>query len=369
MIQSVIKSELARNSPEKLPDIYYIILDGYGRADMLKTVYGYDNSPFIKSLQDLGFVVIQDSRSNYPATPLSLNSSLNMQYLDTMEDAMGDTSAWWPIIETLQHNQVRAFLEDRGYRTIFTATNFDYTNIKDGDEYLKPFPVMLNNFEGGFVRFTSLSLLESIDQYIAYPSYSTHRQIIQANFIFLPEIASTPGPKFVFAHIIAPHYPFVFDEHGNAIDPDHPFTLNDKMRLIMDDPTYKQSYIAELQYINSEVIATIHSILENSSTQPVIILQADHGPGLYLNTGAVADTCLYERYSILNAYYLPGTDSSSIPDAISPVNTFRFIFNTYFSSEFSLLPNRSYFSHSNHFYSFQDVTDEIESTCRESTIP
>src|SRR5690606_37053064 len=36
------------------PDIYYIILDAYGRQDSLQTL-GYDNSTFIGELEDLGF--------------------------------------------------------------------------------------------------------------------------------------------------------------------------------------------------------------------------------------------------------------------------------------------------------------------------
>ena len=64
-----------------LPDIYYIILDGYARADVLDSVYGYDNSEFIFWLEQHGFQVARGSRSNYSQTYLSLASSLNMTYL------------------------------------------------------------------------------------------------------------------------------------------------------------------------------------------------------------------------------------------------------------------------------------------------
>ena len=30
------------------PDIYYIILDAYGRADVLEEMFGYDNTPFLQ---------------------------------------------------------------------------------------------------------------------------------------------------------------------------------------------------------------------------------------------------------------------------------------------------------------------------------
>ncbi len=369
LVDPVIASEVAAPAPGEKPDIYYIILDGYGRADMLESIYGYDNSAFIQALQDLGFVVPGSSRANYPRTVLSLGSSLNMQYLETTASVMGDSPVWWPLEEALYHSQVRAFLEDKGYRTIFLASGFDFTDIRDGDEYVKPFPIMLNNFEGGYVRFTSLSILGDLNHLVSYPSYATQRQTIQASFAALPQVALEAGPKFVFAHITAPHPPFVFDEAGNPVNPNYPYTLADKMRLIMDVPTYKQSYIAEVRYLNSQVIKTVDAILANSSTPPVIIIQGDHGPGLYLDNQSAANTCLYERFSILNAYYLPGKQSVPIPDSITPVNTFRLVFNEYFSTHFAPLADKSYFESLARFYTFQDVTDQIEPACTQQNPP
>jgi Sulfatase len=369
LVDPVIESEVDADASGEKPDIYYIILDGYGRADMLEDIYGYDNSAFIQALQGLGFVVPGSSRANYPRTVLSLGSSLNMQYLDTTASVMDDSPVWWPMEEALYHSQVRDFLEDKGYRTIFLASGFDFTDVRDGDEYVKPFPIMLNNFEGGYVRFTSLSILGDLNHLVSYPSYATQRQTIQASFAALPQVALEAGPKFVFAHITAPHPPFVFDEAGDPVDPDYPYTLADKMRLIMDVPTYKQSYTAEVRYLNSQVLKTVSAILANSPTPPVIILQGDHGPGLYLDNQSAANTCLYERFSILNAYYLPGKQSVPIPASITPVNTFRLVFNEYFSTRFAQLADKSYFESLARFYTFEDITDQIESACAQQNQP
>jgi hypothetical protein len=84
------------SSQEATPDIYYIILDGYGRADMLQALYGFDNSMFVNALEQRGFVVASESQSNYHRTLLSLSSSLNMQYLDRMSSVMRDSNLWWP---------------------------------------------------------------------------------------------------------------------------------------------------------------------------------------------------------------------------------------------------------------------------------
>jgi hypothetical protein len=368
LVEPLAASQAEKGSLSEPPDIYYIILDGYGRADMLEQIYGFDNSGFIDELKALGFAVTTGSRANYPQTVLSLGSSLNMQYLDKMAEKMGSSNVWGPAKDILAHSQTRQFLEARGYRTIFIASGFDYTDIRDGNKYFKPFPLMLNNFDSGYLRFTNLAMLGNMGGLIPYPSYSTLRRTIQANFEALPLAAMEAGPKFVFAHITAPHPPFVFDASGDPVNPPAPFTMVDKMREIMEPPEYKASYVAEMKYINRRTLEMLKTILKNSSKPPVIILQGDHGPGLYLSETA-ASSCLYERYSILNAYYVPGIDPASIPQDITPVNSFRWVFNDTFSTNFPLLPDRSYFASFTHFYDFQDVSEDIQPVCRQGNQP
>jgi hypothetical protein len=47
------------------PDIYYIIVDGYARADVLREYYEFDNSEFLNGLEKRGFTVNDSSRANY----------------------------------------------------------------------------------------------------------------------------------------------------------------------------------------------------------------------------------------------------------------------------------------------------------------
>ena len=161
------------SSLKATPDIYYIILDGYGRADMLQAVHGFNNSVFVDALEQRGFIVPSRSQANYPRTLLSLSSSLNMQYLETMSSVMGDSYLWWPIMDTVQQSEVRKVLQNWGYKTVFFASEWDYTDIRDGDFYEAPYPVMLKNFYNPFLNFTNLSILRSIDRFgVAYPSYA-----------------------------------------------------------------------------------------------------------------------------------------------------------------------------------------------------
>lgn len=349
------------------PDIYYIILDAYGRADMLQTVLGFDNSAFVNALGQRGFIVATQSQTNYPKTLLSLSSSLNMQYLETMSSVMGDSYLWWPIIDDIRQSEVRIILQNWGYKTVFFATDWDFTDIHNGDFYETPYPVMLKNFDNQLLNFTNLSIFRGIDRFgVAYPSYATHRQIILYDFKRLPEVASIPGPKFVFAHIIAPHPPFVFDQTGNSVNPSVPYSLMD---IEGENPLESQrGYIDQLIFVNQEILKAIDGIIANSKTPPIIILQGDHGSGIFYDASSIEKSCLYERFSILNAYYLPGVDPDSVPMDLSPVNSFRFIFNAYFQTDLPLLPNRQYFSTNANFYKFTDVTSQTQAVCKMNSV-
>jgi len=69
---------------------------------------------------------------------------------------------------------------------------------------------------------------------------------------------------------------------------------------------------------------------------------------------------LREKVSILNAYYLPGADTQAVYPSISPVNSFRVVFNLYFGTNLSPLTDRT-FAHENdrHPYTWFEVTSRV----------
>jgi hypothetical protein len=164
-------------------------------------------------------------------------------------------------------------------------------------------------------------------------------------------------PKFVFAHIVAPHPAFVFDENG-PINEDQPYTL--EFNGTKED--YMKGYVGQLVFLNKRLEETIDAMLESSLTPPIIILQGDHGPGAILGK-TKEETCLKERNSILNAYYLPGLQNNPVYETISPVNTFRTVFNEYFGTQFDILDDRTFFSSTDAAFEFFDVTDESGQAC------
>ena len=104
---------------ERSPDVYFLIVDGYARQDTLHSVFEMDNAPFLGFLQEHGFFVASDARSNYAQTGLSVSSTLNLNYVDALVPGLTDDSggreALWQLI---QHSEVRRQLESLGYVTV-----------------------------------------------------------------------------------------------------------------------------------------------------------------------------------------------------------------------------------------------------------
>ena len=91
-----------------------------------------------------------------------------------------------------------------------------------------------------------------------------------------------------------------------------------------------------------------------------MILQSDHGPSSITGWDDPSRELLNERMNILNAYYLPGDGQKVLYPSITPVNSFRLIFNQYFGAKFQRHEDKSYFSTKVKPYGFIDVTDRLK---------
>ena len=107
------------------PDIYYIILDGYARSDVMSKLFGFDNEPFLKRLEQKGFYVARRSTANYCQTPLSLSSSLNAVYLNDLIPA--DSHDKEQLNRWTGDGSIVQTLRGLGYRFVTFATGFDET--------------------------------------------------------------------------------------------------------------------------------------------------------------------------------------------------------------------------------------------------
>ncbi|HEX9090761.1 MAG TPA: hypothetical protein VF831_04695, partial [Anaerolineales bacterium] len=232
-----------------LPDVYYIILDGYARADVLQELYSYDNSGFIQSLEDTGFYVASQSQSNYMQTALSLASSLNMEYLSGLPTAVPDRGQ---LIGMIQNSVVRGYFKQLGYKIVAFSTGYQATDLSGADYYFSSPDLGRSHDLEALLLINSVAnpLIEQGWISVPISRYSTEQVRIDYTFSTLADrVPSIDGPKLVFAHIIAPHPPFVFDQRG-PVTPDEFYILADGDRFSGGAEAYKREYTDQLIYIN-----------------------------------------------------------------------------------------------------------------------
>jgi len=325
------------NNTSELRDIYYIILDTYASSSTLKEIYNYDNSELTNYLSERGFYIASESRSNYPATHLSLASSLNMEYINFIRH----TSECYRMIS---NNKVIKFLKSKGYKFINFCSRYGIT-YRNRYADLNIYSSRTDEFLDVLSQSTMLRPFEM------YLFKEDKRKQVMCTFSKLADINKIKGPKFIFAHIVCPHYPYVFGANGEAVN-----------ESILPP---KENYLNQLIFVNKKVEVLVDKILANTYISPIIILQADHGPDSTFEIPFSESwkhpnkTNLKEKMRIFNAYYLPAGGSNLLYDSITPVNTFRLIFNFYFGTDYELLADRSYFSLFKDPLMLNDVTDIV----------
>jgi hypothetical protein len=325
-----IESANLTDSPKttELPNIFYIVLDSYSREDIIKKFMGYDNSEMLSYLTQKGFYVAGKSMSNYEFTELSLASSLNLDYIQQLlGDNDGKTYNKLMIVQLLKDSFVVRFLREYGYKFVAFDSGISETQMKNADIFMAS-----GHFTSDFItRLLESTLFITIQQ-----RYNPLANFIRKGILYsldhVQDIAEWEGPVFVFAHNMILHPPFLFGKNGEELSPE---SLVMEAIMAYNPELYSNALI----FLNKKIKKMVNDILSNSKRKTIIILQADHG--VYVDEKAKKTK---ERLSILNAYYLPDGADKHLYQEISPVNTFRVIFNHYFGTNYKILKDESYHS-------------------------
>jgi hypothetical protein len=344
------------------PDIYYIIPDRYAGEQTLRDVYGYDNGPFLRELEERGFAVAHDSWANYFKTAPSVVGTFSMEYLDREAYAQTTPQTFGPIHAALQNRLAApAALKSIGYEYVLVA-NWWEPSSKNADADVIDRYTQFSQFSTILASTSMLLALspeaaatstDSDPEAISYPELA--RRHILHGFAAIERAAERDGPTFVFAHLTIPHSPYVFNPDGSV-------PTADQQRERSDN----EEYVAQLEYANIRLLEVIDTILEGVETgepEPIIILAADEGPwppGFRADQEGfqwleASDEDIAWKFGILNTYRMPGVDLEALGfyDRISPVNTFRILFNAYFGTDLELLPDVTYLSPDyDHMYDF-----------------
>jgi hypothetical protein len=334
-------------------DIYFLVFDRYGSADAIQRRFGITDNDLYGWLEEHGFQVPPDSHANYRATDFSLAATLNMRFLDDLTRRVGRISDdRTPAREMIREHEVGRFLKSQGYRYYQIGAWYDPTrSIAIADENLVP--GVASEFETVLNDTTILPAIDRVRGVVsAEPTdRDRHREGTLFGFRQLRRVATAPGPKFVFAHILLPHDPYVFRADGSPRSKEEAAGLPER-----------QLYADHLAYLNPQIKEIVgHLLAGPEETRPIVIIEGDEGPLMCRGEDCVTNTQGYLRIRLGNlvAMYLPGIDYR-LPETFSSVNTFRVVFREYFGADLDPLPDHSYtWPDNDHLYDFRDVTSLI----------
>ncbi|MFN8425831.1 MAG: sulfatase-like hydrolase/transferase [Anaerolineales bacterium] len=269
----------------------------------------------------------QCAQSNYPVTKLSVTSTFYADY--HREDTL------FPLYSSL----VVETLRSQGYRvvTFENRSNGHFSFAEDVRLSRNQLLAGKVDLTGGLSEF-EFELLETSLARLAFdipaliPGFDLAQQRetqfyehYQQTYFILNELKRLPeeiqGPKLVFAHFLVPHPPFIFT-------PDGKFYWNENE---------VDGYLSNVEFIDSQITGVVQEIIAKSKIPPVIILMGDHGP-----SGVPSKDNPQLRMSILNAYYVNDAAKKDLYPTITPVNSFRVVFNNYFGTDYPLLDDIAY---------------------------
>jgi hypothetical protein len=323
--------------PRQGPDIYVILLDGYARADVLNDQFNFDNTPFLGALEERGFEVAAASHSNYLLTQLTITSFFEMELLH-------EVAALKPLIDTglpdqplarrvLNDNPTFEYLRARGYAIAALAASYEAVTLRQADVLMDA--PQVNEFEWHLLASTFV--LDLVDWIAPDLIADQQRALIDSAFEHATQVAEdhTLGPRFLFAHVLAPRSPLVYGAHGEALDLRVLRRTNDTAAGAgLTQQEFAERMVGQTQYVNGRTLELIDAILVASPDPPVIIVLSDHGSrSRTFNPSTPSDDELRERFATLFAAYTPGR-TGVFPSDVAPAEVLGRLFEAYFGEPF-----------------------------------
>ena len=310
----------------RLPDVYFVILDGYTRDDVLDEVYGFDNQPFLAELEQRGFYVARDSYANYPATYLSLAATLNERYL-TPELAAG--RPYEEYVDMIQRAEVPEAFKRLGYRYVLVRSVWEGTARSP----------LADELRGLGAAFGSELAASVVGRSLVGPLVP-EGTVADSHLAAFDALDTMPGedvPTFTVAHVIVPHPPYVLDHEGNVV------SEVTALRGSWAGDENRRGYLEQLRFANDRLLEVVDGILARSTTPPIIVVQGDHG--VFGASFEVDEDrrAAAARLAILNAMLVPDDMRTSLYPSISPVNAFRVILSRLTGQDPALLDDRSFY--------------------------
>lgn len=333
----IIKSNLRPCTTCEKPDVYFIVADEYADSASLNELMHFNNADFQRALRGRGFQLVNGSCGNYNFTPFAMASLFKMDYLQGIIGSNSNRNDINICQAAINQNSVVAFFKENGYE----IKNYSMFTVDDQPAQVKQkYLVMGKDLitsqtllqrlqrDLGYHLVTTLNIQSEVDRFAFYTKRGNEKL---ASLLQAETRRKSNKPRFVYTHLLMPHYPYYFDRNG-AQRPLSFFSSGQEGN--------REAYIEYLQYANKVFLHLIDDILEHSSRPPIIVFMGDHG---FREYNVTVKTGPKYNFMNLNAVFLPNRNYAPFYNGISGVNQFRALFNSSFGQHLPMLKDSTAF--------------------------
>ena len=237
------------------PPVYLMLMDGYPRDDSLAEL-GIDNSTFIGQLEARGFDHYPEATSAHEWTIRTLQAMVAGSP-DGIPDESGTTS---------EKQRIRSDLQLPGaYLTVDPPVS--HVTMRGGMHVSAGGP---NDFEIGLV---GASMIGAVAPEWAATIVGSG---LRTHFERSLELVATSRSRRVFAHVMAPHPPFIYADGLADCWPQCALFEANADALGMSTREWGEQMAGHLPAVNERILTTVDELLA-ADPDTVIVLFSDHG--------------------------------------------------------------------------------------------
>jgi hypothetical protein len=317
------------------PNVYLLLLDGYPRSDTLAAVFDHDNRPFERELQQRGFRVAAESRSNYAHSWVSLATLLQGDHIEDIPGLDPPPTApndqFRALMVAINEGRMLQVFRDHGYSIAAIPPPHQSLGLSTADDYRNS--EHLTDFEYSLLIHSQIgrAVMPIVRDFIA----DQVRGRFQATMSGIESQAREHAdrPTLLLAHVHSPpHAPLVFGADGEPLPLDNCVPVSCRL---WEYPESAWSGLSDqITYLNGRVLGTIDEIV-HADPGGVIILMADHG-------ARYSSDDVPEYFRIFFAARTPGTNP--FPPDVHSVNVLRHLADAYLDTGFGAADHRTWFS-------------------------
>ena len=325
---------------KKKIDIIYILLDCYPSISYQEEMLGKHHHYLDSSLKEMGFFVVNNSKSNYNRTAFSMASTFQLDYVPWLHNNMK--------VEPYHYNKALELVKNGPLFTTLSSYKYQFNNLSIFDFADQPalkklnflatstkeiilYNTFINTIRRQILWHLSSSLEKSNDDIIKRNkellSFTKDYNWKVADSLVSITSNKTSSPRFIYSHFLMPHFPYFYDSSGNA-NSDNEIYGNG---MITDSLKFK-GYI---NYTDRTISTLVQSLLKKIGQTAILIIQSDHGLS---DLDEKREKDAFRNYS---AFYFPDKKYDALYSGMSNVNTFRIILNKYFEQHLPLLKDSS----------------------------